>query len=86
MKYAHEVMDLLASYPGRDFRMEQVVRYVAGPSLDQRKRRAVREAVRVVLGQLAESGCVIVTPSTRRGSFALYRWREAEAVQALRAA
>ena len=29
MKYAHEVIDLLAAYPGREFRMAEILRHVS---------------------------------------------------------
>jgi len=75
LRYARETMELIAAYPGRDFRMQEIVRYIAGATPDTRKRRSVREAVRLVLQHLVESGPVELTPAKGRGGFALYRWK-----------
>lgn len=57
MKYAKEVIDLLAAYPGREFRMIQIVRHVSGARpLSIRQRNAVRQGVLRVLESLEESG------------------------------
>lgn len=57
MKYAAEVIDLLAAYPGREFRMAEIVRHVArGRELSGRERNSVRQAVGRVLVTLEESG------------------------------
>lgn len=38
MKYAHEVIDLMAAFPERRFKMPQIINHVA-PRADQRQRR-----------------------------------------------
>lgn len=81
MRYASDVIGLLAPYPGRDFRMNAIVRYVVGASSDHRTRKAVREGVRQVMKYLCETGMVDVTPAKGRGGFALYRWKQAEPVK-----
>ena len=75
MKYAREVMELMAGFPGRDFRRVDIVRYLIGAKPDPRRRKRVEEAVRQVLKSLTESGAVEVTPAQGNGSFALYRWK-----------
>lgn len=73
MKYAKEVIDLLAAYPGRDFRMIEIVRYTV--TADQDIHRA-RKGIQRVLQSLSESGYVIIRPPrAMRGSYALYRWK-----------
>lgn len=75
MKYASEVIDLMECYPGREFRMAQIVNYVS-PGAVGAGRQRVRNGVARVLSFLHESGQVEVTPSERRGSGAAYSWRK----------
>lgn len=59
MKYAKEVIELLASYPGKEFRMAQIVRHVSrGMPLTPARRNAVRQGVLRVLSSLEDSGQV----------------------------
>ncbi|ANY17237.1 hypothetical protein [Bordetella pseudohinzii] len=55
MKYAKEVIDLLAAYPGRRFKMKQIINYV-DPRADARQRAVLRTGVWRVLVALEESG------------------------------
>lgn len=72
MKYAKEVIELMSAYPGRDFRMIEIVRYVGAPKHERHK---VRVGVSRVLQALQESGLILVRPpSHARGGYALYRW------------
>ena len=73
MKYADKVIELMASYPGREFRMVEIVRYVA-PARPI-NRGAVREGVRLVLDSLAKCGSIVKHRPGQRGGFAVYRWR-----------
>lgn len=77
MLYARELIELMAPYPGRDWRMVELVRYVSnGKDLDVRGKRAVRKGVIRALGVLATTGCVLVRPpSVARGGYAVYRWK-----------
>lgn len=53
MKYAREVIELMAAHPGVEFRMAQIVRYVSGAGdLSSRQRNAVRQGVLRVLTEL----------------------------------
>jgi len=73
VKYASEVIDLLAAYPGREFRMAQIVRHVtrAMPVSDA-GRHAVRKGVERVLRSLCASGQV---EQTKEGpTSAYYSW------------
>jgi hypothetical protein len=79
LKYAREIIELMAAYPGREFKMDEIVRYIAGSKGRQRlealEREAVRRSARNALKALADSGCVSIHyPSSANGSFALYRW------------
>jgi hypothetical protein len=77
LKFASEIIDLMGAYPGRDFRMVQIVRYVAnGRTLDLKERRAARKAVLRALEALVASGSVLLTPPTAsRGAPVFYRWK-----------
>ena len=74
MKYAAEVIDLLAAYPGREFRMIQIVRHVSkGMELSSAQRNAMREGVKRVLVQLQDSGQVDKIKEGETSAF--YAWR-----------
>lgn len=59
MKYAREVIDLMACYPGREFRMAEILRHV-GRCLSRTAaaEEAMRRGVRRVLDHLIASGQV----------------------------
>jgi hypothetical protein len=77
LKYAKEVIDLLAAYPGRGFKMIQIVRHVAdGHPRDPKEWERIRKGVRRVLDSLEESGQVECQQSdAHTGGFALYIWK-----------
>lgn len=76
MKYASKVIELMASYPGRDFRMIEIVRYVCPAPESTEARHAVRIAVSRVLLSLSDCGTILIRPPrVARGGYALYRWR-----------
>lgn len=74
MKYAHEVMDLMAPYPGRKFRMAEIVRYV-DPHANGAARQRVHKGVLRVLKSLHEHGQVEIEPAAGLGGFASYAWK-----------
>lgn len=74
MKYAKEVIELMGSFPGKEFRMNEIVRYVAKGSASKRERDAIRLQIRVVLNQLEESGCVTIIKSSGNTSPLRYVW------------
>ena len=78
MKYAREVIDLMAAFPGRDFRMAQIVRHVGrGVPESVVERERLRKGVRRVLEALADQGLVERdAPPLCRGAAAAYRWRK----------
>lgn len=76
MKYAHEVIDLLAPYPGRQFRMAEIVRYV-DPKAQGVDRQRIRNGVLRVLESLVDNGSVAVEPAVHRGGYATYSWTPA---------
>lgn len=74
MKYAREVIELLAAYPGREFRMIQIVRHVSSAlDLSVRQRNAVRQGVLRVLDSLQNSGQV--QKIEEAANSVLYVWR-----------
>lgn len=78
MKFAAEVMALLAPYPGREFRMRQIVNYVMPKKADERERKRVQMAVYRVLHTLADSGHVVIAERSTNGAPATYSWRVIE--------
>ncbi|PND31569.1 hypothetical protein C1I89_22285 [Achromobacter pulmonis] len=77
MKFAKEIIGLMAAYPGRDFRMVELVRHATGArELAPRERERDRKAITRVLAQLAEAGHILRRP-TRSGvrNSLCYRWK-----------
>ncbi|WP_341666907.1 hypothetical protein [Alcaligenes sp. SDU_A2] len=74
MKYASEILGLMRPYPGRAFRMGQLVREAtSGRSLTPAQTEAARKGVRRVLDYLIEGGHVErIGEGTRSTSYA---WR-----------
>lgn len=74
MKYAREVIELMSAYPGRDFRMAELVRYVnPGATTDQK--HSLRRAILRVLDLLEDTGAILKQPAAESGGFAEYQWR-----------
>ena len=74
MKYASEVIGLLAAHPSRKFRMANVVNHI-----DRNAQGAARLRIRVgalrVLRALEEHGKIEVCEPESRGGTALYQWK-----------
>ena len=76
MKYAKEILDVMASYPDRDWRMIELVNSVAGKDASQPERRAATMGIRRVLEALKKSRSILVRkPNKNNGHFYLYRLR-----------
>lgn len=77
MRYAREVMDLMAPFPGRSWRIAEIVNHVArGRPASKQQRERYRKGVRRVLESLIEMGCVEREPA-QNGGTTRYRWRHA---------
>lgn len=73
MKYAREVIDLMAAFPGRRFRAKEIINHVMmAMHLSSECRVRVRKGVDRVLEQMASAGAVHIIPATHRGEFARY--------------
>ena len=73
MKYAKEVIELLAAYPGKEFRMAQIVRHVSrAMELSSARRNAVRQGVLRVLNFLEESGQIMKIMEAPNSTY--YTW------------
>ena len=77
MLYVREVIELMGAFPGRDFRIGDVISYVRnGRELTDKQARAMREGVSRALQALSETGTVIVVrPFTNQRGWAYYRWK-----------
>lgn len=77
MLYAPEVIELMAAFPGRDFRIGDVIRYVRnGKDQTACQVRAMREAVARVLAAFESTGSVtVIRPFTNQRGWAYYRWK-----------
>lgn len=61
MKYAREVIDLMAAYPGRSFRLGDLVRHVShGRRLTQQEKTRIERGVQRAMAALQETGSVII--------------------------
>jgi len=77
MQYAHDVIDLLAALPTREFRMAEIVNHVAhGRPTSKQQRNRYRQGVRRVIIALIDAKAVEFKPA-RRGGTTLYRWKSA---------
>lgn len=74
MKYASEVINLLASNQRSAFRMAHFVRNIDEEATG-RDRQRIRNGVLRVLEELEHHGTVTVERSDRRGAASLYRWK-----------
>jgi len=73
MKYAREVIELMAAHPGVEFRMAQIVRYVSGAKeLSARRRDAIRKGVIRVLDELQRTGQIARRVEARNSVY--YSW------------
>ncbi len=76
MRYAAEVIELLAAFPGREWKMIEIVNHVArGRPSSKQLRNRYREGIRLVLLTLIDCGLVMRKPA-RPGGTPLYTWRE----------
>ncbi len=76
MRYAHDVMELMGPFPGRGWKMADIVRYISrGRDLSLQERRAIRKGVARVIESLVEAGCVTVQDAEKQGSYAVYSWK-----------
>ena len=74
--YAREVEELMASFPGRDFRMSQIINYVRnGRVLTPKQRRTMHVNVHRILRQYEDTGFVKVQRRAMTGAYALYHWK-----------
>lgn len=85
MKYAREVMDLLAAFPGRKFRMVHVVNSICGKHASIKEKKQVRMGVWRVLKLLEESGHIDVEAQEGRGASAQYAWKTSGEAKVLHA-
>ncbi|WP_213306002.1 hypothetical protein [Paraburkholderia sacchari] len=74
MKYAQEVMDMLAANPQRWFPMREMVNYVQTRVVVS-NRNVAREGIRRVLASLHQCGALSMRKPRVRGAGATYRWR-----------
>lgn len=76
LRYAKQVIELMAAYPGREFKPQQICRYVCPKPRDSKERSAVRIGVHRVLVQLRDAGSVLYRePIAVRGGYCVYWWR-----------
>jgi hypothetical protein len=75
MHYADKVIELLGAYPGRAFRMADIVRYLDARARCARDKQRLRKGALRALTVLEETGVVEKRARPVPGSFAIYRWK-----------
>lgn len=75
MKYGREVIDLLGAYPGRFFKMRQIINHI-DPNAKGKARLRVRVGVSRVLQELESSGLIRVKAAEVRGASGEYKWKD----------
>ena len=76
MKYAHEVMDLMACYPGRSFRLMELVRHVShGRSLSLPEKTRMQRGIQRAMDALQDTGSVLIQEPQQGGHGRTYAWR-----------
>lgn len=79
MKYAKEVIGLIAAYPGREFRLVEVVRHVAkGRALDRTETTRLQRGVQRVMAELACNGSVTIREPEEGRHGRAYIWNVTE--------
>jgi hypothetical protein len=75
--YASEVIELMGAYPGRLFKMRELVNYVRnGRPINTTQREALRKGIRRVMELLEMAGSVEIHPSKKStGGSASYLWK-----------
>lgn len=76
MKYASEVIDLMAAYPGRPFRLGEAVRHVSmGRALTRQERTRIERGVQRAMQALEEVGSVEIREAAPGCHGREYLWR-----------
>ena len=76
MKYAHEVIDLMASYPGRAFRLMELVRHIShGRELTPTEKTRLQRGVQRAMEALEECGSVNIREPEEGRHGRAYQWR-----------
>ena len=76
MKYAKEIISLMAAHPGRPFRFMHIVRFVHPHEMSPRTKAAVREGVRVALNALIETGVIRRKKDSVTRCINVYIWKK----------
>lgn len=75
MKYAKEAIDLMAAYPGRAFRMMEIVRHVSrGRALTKTEKTRIQRGIQRAMVALEEAGSVMISPSEGAWHGFEYQW------------
>lgn len=76
MKYAHEVMDLMACYPGRQFRLMELVRHVSrGRNLTPTEKTRIQRGVRRAMEAFQDTGSPVIHDPDVGCHGRTYSWR-----------
>jgi hypothetical protein len=76
MKYAREIIDLMGAYPGREFRIREIVNAIAGKKSSILGRTGIKKGVWRALQQLEEIGTIAIFERKNNGSPAYYVWKK----------
>lgn len=75
MKYAKEVIDLMTCYPGRQFRLMELVRHVSrGRDLSSSEKTKFQRGVQRVMEVLRSTGSVVIREPKEGSHGRTYAW------------
>ncbi|WP_198952934.1 MULTISPECIES: hypothetical protein [unclassified Achromobacter] len=76
MKYAGEVIDLMACYPGREFRLMELVRHVSrGRYLIDAEKTRMQRGIQRAMEALRDAGSVTIQEPEEGSHGRTYTWR-----------
>lgn len=75
MKYAKEILDLMPAYPGRKFRLVELVRHVSkGRAICQTEKTRLQRGIQRVMVEMARNGSVSIHEPEKGGHGRQYEW------------
>lgn len=79
MKYAREVIDLMACYPGRQFRLMELVRHVSrGRDLSVAEKTRIQRGLQRAMEAFQDTGSVVIRVPDEGSHGRTYAWHVTE--------
>ncbi len=75
MKYSKEIIELMSAYPGREFKILNLKRYIKSVTENCAKSDSIRSAIRNVLYKLRDAGVIEIKVNVKNGGGSVYIWK-----------